>query len=759
MPMSSSILRIMMLLTPVFISSVVHAQMAEFYVSPDGNDARGHGTLDKPWATVERARNAVRAINGDMTDNIIVYLRGGTYRLRRTITFGPTDSATNAKRITYRAYGDERPVLCGGAPVTNWAPDRDGIYRAATGGLTFRQLYVDGRPEVRAREPNLEFPGAWDSQRYKVLVRFDRETSDRCILIDRKDIAHWKRFNHVEFVFARHWSQQNGRLRSFDVRGDVAALKLCQPESDRILGSTQATGPRQTYHFENAREFLDAGGEWYLDADAETVFYKPRVDEEMSEVSVTVPRLERILEVDGADHLSFVGLQFSHSTWLYPDTHGYVGSQSGSFDHYRHALVPAGVRVANAKHLRFERCRFTNMGGSGLTLAYQTHHTQIVGNVFMNIAGNGINIYEKLKDADKSPSNAQSCFRDRIANNYIYRCGLFYNGVGINATYATQTHIEHNELCEISYSGMDLGWGSPADHQDYQITRNHVHHVMRRFDDGAGIYASEPQGDLRVTENYCHDIVRGKWLGNYPVAGLYLDQGIRGSTWDHNVVARCTTAVNFNRHSGATETNNTVTNTLGADARLQQLAGITPAYRDIKEGTAIEYPPSGYTYHADPQLEGFVPIADATLVAAAPDKNFGTGRKLTVQGNNREQRALLRFSVGRLKGRKIQSLRLGLTESIFSSTVKADFTVRCVHGNWSELRVTWNNQPELGDVLASYKGAPADGAALDIAMPVDAIPSDGVLDVGLISNTPGGDLGLGSREGYLEPRLFIEWEE
>ncbi len=53
-------------------------------------------------------------------------------------------------------------------------------------------------------------------------------------------------------------------------------------------------------------------------------------------------------------------------------------------------------------------------------------------------------------------------------------------------------------------------------------------------------------------------------------------------------------------------------------------------------------------------------------------------------------------------------------------------------------------------------GAPVDGAALEIDLPVDTIENDDVLELCLVSNRPGGDLGLGSREGYLEPRLFIE---
>ena len=50
---------------------------AEFYVSPDGDD-NGSGTIDSPFRTLERARDAVREINQNMSGDICVYLRGGT---------------------------------------------------------------------------------------------------------------------------------------------------------------------------------------------------------------------------------------------------------------------------------------------------------------------------------------------------------------------------------------------------------------------------------------------------------------------------------------------------------------------------------------------------------------------------------------------------------------------------------------------------------------------------------------------------------
>ena len=54
---------------------------ATFYVAPGGSDANP-GTEAKPFATIEKARQAVRAVNKDMTGDIVVVLRGGTYRDR-----------------------------------------------------------------------------------------------------------------------------------------------------------------------------------------------------------------------------------------------------------------------------------------------------------------------------------------------------------------------------------------------------------------------------------------------------------------------------------------------------------------------------------------------------------------------------------------------------------------------------------------------------------------------------------------------------
>ncbi len=83
-------------------------RQAAYYVSPSGSDDNP-GTASAPFKTVTKARDAVRTVNADMTGDIYVYLRAGTYSLTDAIAFAPSDSGTNGHRIYYQAYPGKSP--------------------------------------------------------------------------------------------------------------------------------------------------------------------------------------------------------------------------------------------------------------------------------------------------------------------------------------------------------------------------------------------------------------------------------------------------------------------------------------------------------------------------------------------------------------------------------------------------------------------------------------------------------------------------
>jgi len=124
-----------------------------FYVAPDGKDSN-HGTLDFPFASLEKARDTIRALQ-PLTEPVNVYIRRGTYSLNKTFTLTTADSGTADNPIEYQAFPGEAVVLSGGKVLQSpWVPYRDGIYVTNVGTMQFNSLFVDGKRATRARSPN-----------------------------------------------------------------------------------------------------------------------------------------------------------------------------------------------------------------------------------------------------------------------------------------------------------------------------------------------------------------------------------------------------------------------------------------------------------------------------------------------------------------------------------------------------------------------------------------------------------------------------
>jgi hypothetical protein len=92
------------------------------FVAPDGNDTHP-GTIEKPFATLERARDEIRQMKAGERppmDGIIVELRRGVYELPRPVELTEQDSGTATNPIVYRARRGEVARMVAGRAVTNW---------------------------------------------------------------------------------------------------------------------------------------------------------------------------------------------------------------------------------------------------------------------------------------------------------------------------------------------------------------------------------------------------------------------------------------------------------------------------------------------------------------------------------------------------------------------------------------------------------------------------------------------------------------
>ncbi|MEE4311837.1 MAG: right-handed parallel beta-helix repeat-containing protein [candidate division KSB1 bacterium] len=572
----------------ILIFGAANAQQS-FYVSPGGDDDNP-GTLIRPFATIAKAQRAVRRINSDMRSDIVVYLRGGRYQLSSTLKFDARDSGSNGHRVIYSAYQDEVPVISGGVTIRKWGKGKNGVYTSRSQG-TFRQLYVNGRRAIRARTPD-----AGSYHRLKLWNERDRE-----IIIDSTLIRRWSNFRHVEMIPQLHWAEAILPLESFEKAGPYAHVVPQEPERALIFKRMYPVkSENEAFHFENALEFLDQPGEWYHDPVSKKLYYRPRSGEDMQTAIVIAPELETLIQITGTfddpvHHLTFTGITFSHAGWNLPRDTGMLSTQAGFYsirvegsNVQYFSRPPAAVYVAAAHHLRFERNHFTHLGATGLDLHYGTHDDVIIGNVFEDISGNGM-LHARFSGPDEkhtrlyNPDDMRDiCANDTISNNIVTRIGRDYPGCcGIACGFPRAVIIEHNDIFDLPYTGISVGWSWMDEDnvmQDNQIRYNHIYNVVTLLCDGGGIYTLSKQPNSMIKENYIHDIYRSQWAVGSLNNGIFLDQGSNGLTLERNVFENIQEGT-IRHHD--TSTIVSIKNDT-QDQRVKDNAGLTPAFHDIR---------------------------------------------------------------------------------------------------------------------------------------------------------------------------------
>jgi hypothetical protein len=396
-------------------------------------------------------------------------------------------------------------------------------------------------------------------------------------------------------VLGRGVNQANLRIASFSTSGSSAFVVPLDPERTRIFQQAYPPKIARPYYFENARELLDEPGEWYLNTSTRELFYLPLPGEDMTIAEVVVPRLQTLLEIRGtldapAHDIEFSGLTFEHSTWLSPSNEGFIGDQASTefvqplpadeITSYPSRPLPAAVTVQAAHHIRFERNVFQRLGASAVNLVLGVTDSDFVGSVISDVSGSGLSVDLHFEGNAADPRKI--CRRITVRNNYITRAGLqYFQSVGIMAGYTDGAVIEHNELHDILYSGISVGWGwDNVDNaaRNNVVRYNEVYRVNTLMSDGGGIYTLSKQPGTLIAENYVHDVARTMWAGDFPIAAIYLDEGSNLITVRDNVLLRNDRTINQNANGPG----NIFINNEGSSSTVIANAGLEPAYRDIK---------------------------------------------------------------------------------------------------------------------------------------------------------------------------------
>lgn len=595
----------------------------EIWISPKGSDFND-GTRQSPKATLtsalRQAREWRRTEDNRIQGGITIYMEGGTYAFHEPVFIRPEDSGTKESPTIIRSVGDEKVILSGGISINGWKKQGK-VWVAdvpAFNGrpLDFRQLWVNGKKAVRARDVE-------DFEKMNRICSVDEKNEILYVpavsirrLIDNKGNLKAK---YAEMVLHQMWCVANLRIRSVEVQGDSAAIRFHQPESriqfehpwPRPMVTTD--GHNSAFYLTNARELQDVPGEWYHDIDARKVYYYPREGEKMQEAEVIVPAVETLVRVEGTldrpvCHIRFEKITFSYTTWMRPSEKGHVPLQAGMYltDGYRidpkmqrnylnHPLdnqgwlgrPAAAVRVVAARQIDFERCRFEHLGSTGLDYEEAVQGGVVRGCLFRDIAGNGLLVGSFSPAAHEThlpydPADRREvCTQQHINNCYFTEIGNEDWGcLAIAAGYVGDVNIEHNEISEVPYSGISLGWGWTQTvncMRNNRVHANLIHHYAKHMYDVAGIYTLGSQPKSYVTENCVHSIYKPGYVHD-PNHWFYLytDEGSSFITVRDNWTEGEKYLQNANGPGNVWENNGPK-----VDNDVRERAGLEAGYKDL----------------------------------------------------------------------------------------------------------------------------------------------------------------------------------
>jgi parallel beta-helix repeat protein len=517
------------------------------------------------YATPQAAVAAVarlRSQNANLHEPVIITLAGGTYYLPR-----PLNISDDLGPLTITAAPNQTVVLSGGTEITDWTPatfNGHTCWAARVPAVrvlqwNFRQLWVNGKRAIRARFPAHGYLAS--------------------VIPDQKNVPwnqgqNWFGYKpgdvpdqlpeDAEAIILNRWVEARLTGLSVDVlKKSVSSRRMTQY-------SLEDGDP---YWLEGSPQWLTEPGDWYLDRKAATVYYLPRPGEKLSEISAIAPRLASLLEMKGSSDVTLHGLTFSHTQWDLPDTSPQKASPLGGFGQAA-VGVPAAVTIDHAKNCRFENCTFEHLGNYALQLGCGCQGDRVDRCTFTDLGAGGIKIGEE---------NQAQLVTDQTFGNVVSDCRIsdgghiFPSAVGIWIGQSYDNHIEHNEITDLYYTAISMGWTwgyGPALCKGNKIEANLIHHIGKKSDadgpilsDMGGIYTLGVQPGSVISGNAFHDIA-GRIYGGW---GIYLDEGSSNILVEKNIVYQ-TTHGGFHQHFGR---DNIVQNNIFAFGRDVQIARST----------------------------------------------------------------------------------------------------------------------------------------------------------------------------------------
>jgi len=515
----------------------------DYYVSTSGFDT-WPGTIGQPFKTISHARDIVRGVGRPLAQPVNVYLREGTYFLSETLTFIPSDSGNANCTITYCSYPGETAVISGGKLISGLWTEDNGLWtihipEVESGAWYFRQLFINNRRCVRAREPDGGDAPNMACEAFYRAAGAVTGYENSALRFYSGDIQNWANLTDVNIFLYQSWEIGIHYIKSVDLAANSVYF------NGNTGWNVNYWEPNPRYYVENAYELLDTPGEWYLNRSTGYLYYYPRPGEDMGTAQFIAPVLRTIVNFNGApaswsyvEYVCLKDLKIRHSDWPLVQA-GYSDGQASAISR------SAAIIADGAKYCVIQDCELSGIGEHAIWLGIGSQYNRIFRNNIHDIGGGGVYFGEK-----DVYYNGEVVGYNTADNNFIHDLAKIFRGsIGAWIGRSSYNNLTHNEICDLNYSAVSCGWswGYDASSANNNIIEyNHLHHYGRNImSDFGAIYTLGVSPGTKLRFNLIHDaysFLYGGW-------GLYADEGSSEILIEKNVAYNNSNG-SFHQHYG-----------------------------------------------------------------------------------------------------------------------------------------------------------------------------------------------------------------
>ena len=521
-----------------------------FFISSAGNDTWS-GMLaepneqknDGPFATLERARDAVRELRKvkNVTVPVNIQLREGTYYLDQTFYLKPEDSGTEASPTIYGSYPNEKAIISGGKIIQNWKKGKGPLWKTRipevkTGKWYFRQLYVNGNRRDRPRYPKEGLFKAANLPKLETNSWMAQSTPEvgqlpkRAFKYAEGNIqAGWYNIKDVEVVICQFWTEARLKIQKVD---DEQNLVLFTGDAFRPL--TWSFG----YFTDNVfEEINNQPGTWYLDQLKGELYYHPLPGEDMTHAEVIAPgsSLQQLVRMEGdpvqyhfIQNITFQNLAFSHTPWeIKAEGHSCAQAEID---------LQAAILADGCYNCNFRDCEFKHTGAWCIELRKGCRNNQITGNTFEDIGTGAIKIGEPVV----CRNDIEETMYTEISDNYLKEMGKGALGAaGIWIGQSSHNLVSHNDISGSLMWAISAGWTwsyFPLQRsRDNIMEYNYIHELgTGTLGTHGAIYALGTSPGTYIRNNYIRNVYSNEHWG--AGEGIILDNGCFGIIVENNIV-------------------------------------------------------------------------------------------------------------------------------------------------------------------------------------------------------------------------------